>query len=227
MGILYGISTGPGDPALMTVKAVRILQQCSTVAAPQKPGTGSLALRIASEAADLTEKRLLPLDLPMTKEPAVLRAAVQNAADRLCEALQTGDTAFLCLGDLSLYATYQPIAALVRERGFQTVQIPGVMSCSAAAAATGKALASGEEPLQILPFGCRDFESRLQLPGGKVILKCGAHLPELYRILERTGLLSRACAVENCGLPGERILSKLQPDMTAGYFTAVLIEAEE
>ena len=227
MGTLYGISTGPGDPELMTCKAVRILQQCSTVAAPRKPGTESLALRIASGAADLRDKKVLPLDFPMTRDPAVLEAALQHVADRLCEALESADTAFLCLGDLSLYATYQPIAALVRERGFLTEQIPGVMSPSAAAASLGKALASGNEPLQILPFGCRDFEARLQLPGGKVILKCGPHFTELYRILARTGLLSRACAVENCGMPDERILPELLPGSTGSYLTTVIIPAEE
>ncbi|MBR3630322.1 MAG: precorrin-2 C(20)-methyltransferase, partial [Oscillospiraceae bacterium] len=128
---------------------------------------------------------------------------------------------------LSLYATYQPAAALVRARGYATEQIPGVMSCSAAAASLGVALASGDAPLQILPFGCPDFEARLQLPGGKVILKCGPHLPALCRILERSNLLHRACAVENCGMPEERLIPELRPDIVCGYFTAVIITPEE
>ncbi|MBR3630924.1 MAG: precorrin-2 C(20)-methyltransferase, partial [Oscillospiraceae bacterium] len=85
---LYGVSTGPGDPELLTLRAVRILGQCSTIAAPQKPGTESLALRIAKQAADLSGKQILPLHFPMTKDAAVLEAAFAEAADRLCDALQ-------------------------------------------------------------------------------------------------------------------------------------------
>ena len=124
MGVLYGISTGPGDPELLTVRAVRILERCKVIAAPQKPGTESLALRIAGGIADLREKQVLPLDFPMTKDTAALAAAEQTAAEALCHALRTEDVAFLCLGDISLYATYSPVAALVREQGFETVQIP-------------------------------------------------------------------------------------------------------
>lgn len=227
MGVLYGISTGPGDPELLTVRAVRILERCKVIAAPQKPGTESLALRIAGGIADLREKQVLPLDFPMTKDTAALAAAEQTAAEALCHALRTEDVAFLCLGDISLYATYSPVAALVREQGFETVQIPGVMSFSAAAALAGAPLVTGDTPLQVLPFGCKDLESRLQLPGAKVILKCGAHMPELVQVLSETDQLSHAYAVENCGLPDERLIPVLHPDVQCGYFTTVIISAEE
>ncbi|MCR4644791.1 MAG: precorrin-2 C(20)-methyltransferase [Oscillospiraceae bacterium] len=226
MGILYGISTGPGDPELMTVRAVRILERCTVIAAPQKPGTESLALRIAGGTVNLRKKQVLALDFPMTKDAAVLAAAEQKAAAALCEVLRTADAAFLCLGDISLYATYSPVAALVREAGFEVVQIPGVMSFSAAAALAGKALVTGDTPLQVLPFGCEGLAERLRLPGAKVILKCGAHLPELVRLLEETGQLSHAYAVENCGLPEERLFPVVQPER-CGYFTTVIVPAKE
>ncbi|MDE5564078.1 MAG: precorrin-2 C(20)-methyltransferase, partial [Oscillospiraceae bacterium] len=67
-GTLYGISTGPGDPELLTLRAVYILHQCRVIAAPQKQDGESLALRIAGSAVDLSDKHILPLSFPMTRD---------------------------------------------------------------------------------------------------------------------------------------------------------------
>lgn len=226
MGTLYGISTGPGDPALLTVKAAELLRQCRVIAAPQKPGTESLALRIAGGAADLTGKEILPLHLPMTRDAAARTEAVRTAAEQLCAVLRTEDAAFLCLGDISLYATYSPVAEAVRAAGYPTVQVPGVTSFCAAAARTGVPLAAGDTPVQLLPFGCEGFRERLLLPGAAVILKCGSHLPELTALLTELGLAERAYAVENCGLPGERVFP-LTDTAACGYFTIVYVAPED
>ena len=99
-GILYGVSVGPGDPELMTVKAVRILERCPVVAAPRTAGEKTLALDIASGAADLRGKTILNLEFAMTRDPAELAASHRAAADTLENELREGrDVAMLNLGE--------------------------------------------------------------------------------------------------------------------------------
>lgn len=224
-GTLYGISTGPGDPELLTLRAVRILRQCSVIAAPKKQNGESLALHIAGSAVDLSDKRILPLSFPMTRDEQQLAENDHSIATQLCDILVREDAAVLCLGDISLYATFSPIAALVRKKGFTVKLVPGVTSFCAAAARTGVPLVCGTEPLQILPYDCHDLRERLHLPGAKVVMKCGSQFPALVRLLQEENMLSHAYAVENCGLENERCLSltTLDADVQCGYFTVVYV----
>ena len=127
-GILYGISTGPGDPELLTLRAVHILHQCRVSAAPQKQDGESLALQIAGSAVDLSDKHILPLSFPMTRDKNQLAENDRRITAQLCDVLAQEDVAVLCLGDISVYATFSPIAALVRKNGFRVELIPGVPS---------------------------------------------------------------------------------------------------
>lgn len=227
MGILYGISTGPGDPELLTLKAVRILSACNVITCPQTKSGTSLARQIVQGAVDLSGKQIVPMQFPMSEDRQVLRENYEHVADLLCEHLLTEDVAMLCLGDLSLYATFTEVAVHVAERGFGVERIPGVPSFCAVAARAGMPLASAGEPLQILPYGCEEFAERIYQPGAKVILKCGGHMTELVQFLQITGLLERAYAVENCGLEGERYVPVLSvPEEQWSYFTVVCIPAE-
>ncbi len=217
MGTLYGVSMGPGDPKLLTLQAVEQIQHCPVLAAPEN-GT---AFAIARKADLLDHKQLLPLHFPMHTDD--LSAAHQAAADKLCEALQQTDAAFLCLGDISLYASFPPVAALVRQQGFPVECSAGVPSFCAAAAKAGLPLVSGTQCLHILPYSDA-LPEQLSLPGSKVILKCGRHLEKIQALLSHAGLAGTAYAVENCGMDGERLfpLSEECP-ADCGYFTIVCI----
>lgn len=225
MGTLYGVSTGPGDPELLTLKAVRILNECRTIAAPRKKDGTSLALRIVQGMVDMSSKEILLLDFPMTKDKLHLRANAERIADRICEVLKNGDAAMLCLGDASVYGTFPEIGMRVAERGFRVETVPGVTSFCAAASGKNLPLVSGDVPMQILPYGCEHFAERLRLPGSKVILKCGTHLPELADLLKGSDQLQYAYAVENCSLPDERYVP-LEEAETCGYFTLCVVHAD-
>ena len=80
IGVLYGVSVGPGDPELMTLKAVHCLEKCPVIAAPQTAGGRMLALDIAKGAVDLSGKTILPLRFAMSLDPAVQKAAHIEAA---------------------------------------------------------------------------------------------------------------------------------------------------
>lgn len=217
-GILYCIGTGPGDPELMTLRAVKTLENCSIVAAVRASGREA-ALSIARSAVSLRDKPIIHIDLPM-KHP---ERSYARAAEALCRALLSGDAALLCLGDCSLYASAVRLCRIVRERGFSVKAVPGVPSFCAMAASAGVPLAMGDTPLQILPYGCADFAERLRLSGAKIVLKCGRHMQELTELLEELGLLEQAYAAENVGMPEERVYPDLRHAVDCGYFTTVYI----
>ena len=135
-GTLYGVSVGPGDPELMTVKAVRIISEADVVAVPDA-GRGVGAAQ--SIAANLLEgKEILPCPMPMTRDATVIDQTHHAVADTLCGLLDQGKSvAYLCLGDVSIYSSYGYLHQLVSERGYPTEVIPGVTSVSAAAARLG------------------------------------------------------------------------------------------
>ena len=134
-GVFYGVGIGPGDPELMTLKAVRVLERCPVVAAPRTKSGGMLALDIASRAVDLKGKTVVPLDFSMERDRAVQRAAHLAAAEAVREHLDGGrDVAMLNLGDVSIYATYSYLMEILRAQGYETVMVPGVPSFCAVAA---------------------------------------------------------------------------------------------
>lgn len=98
-GIFYGVSVSPGDPELLTTKALSILAACPVIAAPQTAGGEQLALSIARQAVDLTGKELLPLAFSMDRDETVRKAAWRKAADQVRVCLDQGqDVAWWCWG---------------------------------------------------------------------------------------------------------------------------------
>ena len=224
-GVFYAVGLGPGDPELVTRKAMRILEQCSVIAAPRTHGDGMLALSIAQQAADLEGKIILPISFPMERDEEKRRANYQKAANEIEKHLSAGqDVALLNLGDVSIYATGGYLVDLLRVRGYETEMVPGVPSFCAAAARLGESLTERDTPLHILPAGSIPLDEALDLPGTKVLMKAGRRLPEVVAVLERRGLLDRAALVENCGLPGERICRDLSPGAEFGYFTTIVVK---
>ena len=225
-GVFYGVGVGPGDPELMTLKAVRLLERCHVVAAPQTKNGEMLALRIASGAVDLTEKTVVPLSFSMDRDPDVLQETHRKAARTVAEFLDRGeDVAMLNLGDVSIYATCSYLAELLRRQGYETEMIAGVPSFCASAARLGVSLTEMDQGLHILP-GSADTEAALDLPGTKVLMKSGRQLPEILRRLESRGLLAESMLVENCGLPGEAVypdLSRETPAEHTGYFATLIV----
>ena len=141
IGTFYGVSVGPGDPELMTLQAVRCLENCPVIAAPQTPKGGMLALDIAKGAVELSGKTILPLRFAMSLDPAVQKAAHIEAARAVKEYLDAGqDVAMLNLGDVSVYATFGYLQEILEAEGCKTVMLPGVTSFCAAAARLGQSL---------------------------------------------------------------------------------------
>lgn len=224
-GILYGVSVGPGDPELLSLKAVRILSACPVIAAPRTGGNAMLALEIAKGALTLDDKTILPLDFTMSPDADVRAENHRALFAALRIHLDVGaDVALLNLGDASIYGTWSYLETLAREAGYKTVTIPGVTSFCAAAAALGESLTAIDAPLHILPGAWCDPDEILALSGTKVILKSARALPALKATLRARGVASKTALVENCGLPGERIFPTLdETEGNEGYFSIFII----
>ena len=225
-GILYGVGVGPGDPELLTLKAVRLLQSCPVIAAPQTKSGETLALDIVRQAVSLDGKTILPLYFSMARDKALTRAAHEKAVDAIQVHLDAGqDVAMLNLGDVSIYATWGYIMDIVRARGYEAVMAPGIPSFCAAASRLGTTLVSWGSPLHVIPVGWEPLEPQLEQPGGKVLMKAGHNFPQIVAALRKTGQLDRAALVENCGLPNEHVCAGLsQCPENVGYFATVIVK---
>ena len=227
-GVCYGVGGGPGDPELITLKAVRVLTRCPVIAAPQTRSGEMLALDIVRGAVDLSGKTILPLSFTMSQDKAVLQASHEAAADAVQAHLDRGeDVAMPNLGDVSIYATWGYVMQVLEGRGYETVMIPGVPSFCAAAARLNATLVSWGSPLHIIPVGKGPVAPLVEQPGGKVLMKAGRGLSEIAQALGRTGQLDRAALVEDCGLPTERVWTdwdRLPQDV--GYFATVIVKEE-
>ena len=225
-GTLYGVSIGPGEPELITLKALNIISKSKYIATPHT-GTGdSLALSIVSQAIDLSDKEIMKLEFPMTKDKDILAKSHQEAADAIAEVLDTGnDVAMLNLGDVTIYSTFAYTMDKLLEKNYDVEVIPGVTSFCASASKLKIGLTTMNEPLHIIPATGIDLREALQMQGSKVLMKIGKSMPKLIEVLKELNLEDNVYAVENCGLENEKIYNNLDEfDGKMGYFTIVIVK---
>lgn len=221
-GILYGVGTGPGDPELMTLKAVRVLKEADLVAAPGKDVRETAAFRIAVQAVpEIADKELLSIEMPMVMDRETLedkhRAGAKLLEDRLAEGKKV---AFITLGDPTVYSTFSYLEKRARADGFRTEYVSGVTSFCAAAAALRVPLAEWQEPVHIIP-AVQKRPGELLYPGNCVLMKSGWRLKDVKAYLEEQ---DRAVWMGvNVGMPGETLYRSLEeiPDET-GYFSLII-----
>lgn len=223
-GILYGVGVGPGDPELLTLKAVRILQTADVIAVPDKGAGEQTALTIVKDYIEGKER--VNCAAPMTRDPARLEESYQSNADLLCALLDQGkNVAFITLGDPTVYSTYIYTHKKVLERGYTAQLIPGVPSFCAVAARLNTSLCEGAERLLVVPASYERLEESLDVRANKVLMKAGKSIGELQEVLRRRGELDRASLVENCGMENERVYERFgDMEEKTGYFSVVLVK---
>lgn len=242
-GKLYGVGVGPGDPELLTLKAVRIIENCQVIAVPGEIPEESVAWQIIEKAGirDLEEKKLMGISMPMTKDKKKLLSAHEKGNSDLKMALDQGeDLAFLTLGDPTVYSTYMYLHHEIGKLGYQTEIINGVPSFCAAAAKAGIELGKGAEQIHVIPASYQ-MEEALDLPGTRILMKSGREYPKVKKSLERSvckpssmasaadmdGKSQHVVMVENCGMESEKIYDGIEnlPE-EAGYYTLIIIKDE-
>ena len=226
-GTLYGLGVGPGDPELLTLKAVRILREADVIAVPDKGSGEKTAFRIVQEY--VADKTILTCVTPMVRDQAVLDAAHDQIATDICALLEDGkNVAFITLGDPTVYATYMYIHRRVLSRGYEAVLVPGVPSFCAAAARLNTSLCEQSQRLLIVPASHKDMEDCLNVDANLVFMKAGREIGALKEKLAEHGLLEHASLVANCGMEGEQVWEHFadMPENT-GYFSVVLVKKGE
>lgn len=230
-GTLYGIGVGPGDPELMTLKAVRLIEESQIIAVPKSSDEAqSTAYQIACAAVpQCGDKPVLTLDMPMTRNRRLWERSHDEAAACVIDCLRGGkNVAFLTLGDPSIYSTYIYIHERVLRQGYSAQMVAGVPSFCAVAARLNEGLTQASSPLHIIPASYQGVEEALDWPGVKVLMKTGRSLQKVRSLLQEEGLADSVKMVQKCGMPGERVYESLSqvPD-TASYFSILVVPAKE
>ncbi|MCC5036649.1 precorrin-2 C(20)-methyltransferase [Streptomyces sp. WAC 00631] len=232
-GRLYGVGLGPGDPSLMTVRAVEVVAGADVVAYHSARHGRSIARSIAGRhlRPDHIEERLVyPVTTETTDHPGGYRGALEEfyeeAAARLAAHLDAGrSVALLAEGDPLFYGSYMHMHKRLAHR-YPTEVVPGVTSVSAAAARLGTPLVEGEEVLTVLPGTLPEEEltARLAAADAAVVMKLGRTFPAVRRALERSGRLAEARYVERATMAAERTapLAEVDPGSVPYFSVAVL-----
>ena len=227
-GILFGIGVGPGDPELVTLKAVRIVGECDTVILPAKSKEDCIAYGIMKETCGkIAEKELICMPFPMTKDESRLTAAHEQICLEIKKLLDNGrQVAFLTIGDPTVYSTYQYIHKRVVKGGYEAHIVNGVPSFCAAAGALGISLADNKEEIHVIPASY-EIGKTAEFSGTRIYMKSGKKLGELKQMLQKQQKDSRleVYSVENCGMMNEKITTEVEKlDDTSGYLTIVIVK---
>ncbi len=225
-GTLFGVGVGPGDPDLMTYKAVETIERCQVLAVPARGKEHAVSYKIAAgKVKHIEEKECLNLDTPMTKDRQILEENYKKAAEKIINELKKGkDVAYLTLGDPTVYSTYIYIHRIVKEKGYHVEIINGIPSFCASLARLGDSLADRCEQLHIIPSSYAITDA-LEYPGTKVLMKSASKLGEVKEELVRNHREAEVKMVENCGMPEEHIYENIDeiPE-TAGYYTLLVVK---
>lgn len=232
-GRLYGVGLGPGDPELMTLKAVRCLKAASVVAYFCKKGRRGHARTIV-DGLLAQEAEELPLAYPVTTEIPVhhpaynetLAAFYAQSTDALASRLAAGrDVALLCEGDPLFYGSFMHLFIRLRER-FAVTIVPGISGMSGCWTAAALPMSWGDDVLTVLPGTLPEATLREKLVGSDaaVIMKLGSHFAKVRAAIAAAGRTAEAIYVERGTMAAEIVvpLSEKTHD-DAPYFSVILI----
>lgn len=213
-GTLYGIGVGPGDPELITLKALKVLERVPFIfAAGSSKNDYSLALNIVRRYLNNVTIEHLPF--PMTNDPQDLKASWEANAHKVLQVLSSGqDAAFITLGDPLTYSTYGYLLKTIKGLSpeVKVVTIPGITSYNAAAALANIPLTEGEESFYLVSGarGGDKLREAIATTDNVVLLKTYRYFDDIYQALEELDLLDSATCISLCGLEGETVIQDLR-----------------
>ena len=209
-GTFIGVGTGPGDPDLMTLKAVKTIEASNVVMFPAGDRESCRAYKtVCGACSGMEDKECVFEPFPMKMERDELAAFHERVAGRVIEFLSKGkDVAFPVIGDPGIYSTYDYIARIVKKKGYETRRVSGIPSFIASAARLDMSLGDDGRPIHIIP-GSSDIDKALKLEGTVVFMKTGKNIAGLKEVLERYEKEGgRTAGVYACSLPEEEIVRR-------------------
>ena len=223
-GTLYGLGVGPGDPELITLKALRLLRACPVIAYPAPEHGESMARAIAaSHLPGGQEEIVISMSLDGGRGP--MEAAYDRAATAVAAHLDAGtDVAALCEGDPFFYGSFMYLFGRL-ARSHRVEVVPGVSSLLAGPAALGAPLAAHDDTLLVVPATLPENVMRARLDGvdGAVIIKVGRHLDKVRRLLDGLGLTANARYIEHATMADQRMAPLADAGPRAPYFSMVVV----
>lgn len=221
-GKLYGIGVGPGDPELITLKALRLMKECDVIAIPGKEPSDSVAYKIALGAyPQIADKEHLLITTPMTKDMDVLETTYKAGTLAVEKILDHGrNVGFITLGDPTIYSTYIYVHRNVVSDGYEAEIINGIPSFCAASAKCGDSLVDRDQPLHIIPASYQ-IEGALELKGTRVLMKAASKLDYVKSVLMEKDC--SAMMIEDCGMPTEKIHRSTEEIPGKGSYYSITI----
>ncbi len=221
MAKLYGIGVGPGDKELLTLKAVRIIENCDVIVAPSAVDGGkSIALDTASDFIR-EDTEVLVKHFPMGGEEQ--QEKIYKAFETIAQKLEQGkDVAFLTIGDPFVYSTYIYLLEHVEKRGFETETVPGITSFCACASLSKEPLVIGDEPLLILPG------NKIEIVNDEkflVIMKVYKQEEKVINLLEEKGF--KYVYIKKAGREGQEILRDREEILKNREYMALIIASRK
>lgn len=232
LGKLYGIGVGPGDPDLLTIKAVKILEKTDYLCFPVAKADGdSVAHEIVGKAMN-KDWNLVKLHMPMSLDYDLLEPKWQSAAEEIAEILKTGkDAAFITLGDTAFFSTFiylvKKIKIILPE--LEIEMVPGITAPSAIAAEAVLPLVIRDEKLLIVPAirDMEDVKEAITESENVVLFKIGSIFKELYAFLKENGLEKNAVVASRLGFEDGFITKDLESLLDRDrldYLTTMIIK---
>mgnify|MGYP001796073374 FL=1 len=227
MSCLYGVGVGTGNPELITLKALRILQSVPVVAYPASETGNSFARSIVAEFLQGNQIEI-PIVLPF-KLNKLAQPFYDKASEQLAEHLNSGrDVAVLCEGDPFFYGSFMYIYDRLSPK-FDTEIIPGISSVMASAAMIGIPLTYRNDVFMVLSgiLSGEVLKEKLKVADAAVIIKLGKNFSKVKQVLEELGLIERAKYIENATRENQKILSMNEVEAeTVPYFSLIVIPSE-
>lgn len=236
-GRLHGIGVGPGDPELLTLKALRLIKAAPVVAYFVAKGKKGNAFGIIENHLEAQQEQL-PLVYPVTTEAlepplsyeAIIADFYDGAAETVAAHLDAGrDVAVICEGDPFFYGSYMYLHDRLAAR-YEAEVVPGVCSMLGGVAVLGVPLVYRNQSLAVLSGVLPEAELRRRLADADaaVIMKLGRNFEKVRRVLTELGLADRALYVERATMSNQRIvpLDDVDP-MASPYFSLLVVPGEK
>jgi precorrin-2/cobalt-factor-2 C20-methyltransferase len=224
-GRLYGIGVGPGDPELITLKALRILRSVPVVAYQSAVDKESIARKIVSPYLDNHQIEVL-FHLPRALEPENAKSIYDREIQPIADHLAAGrDVVVLCEGDPFFYGSFMYLFTRLADK-YKTEVVPGVSSLMACPVALGLPFTYYNDILTVLPapLPIEILTSQLLATDAAAIMKLGRHFSKIRNLLHELGLASRARYIERATSTQQRILplDAVNP-LEVPYFSMIII----
>ncbi|MDZ8049972.1 MAG: precorrin-2 C(20)-methyltransferase [Aulosira sp. ZfuVER01] len=227
-GRLYGVGIGPGDPELLTLKALRLLQAAPVVAYQSATDKESIARKIIAPYLSGNQIEVL-YHLPRALEPEKAQSIYDKEVEPIAAHLEAGrDVVVVCEGDPFFYGSFMYVFTRLSEK-YETEVVPGVSSLMACPVALGVPFTYYNDILTVLPapLPAEELISQLLTTDAAAIMKLGRHFTKVRDILHQLGLASRALYIERATMAQQRIvaLDEVVPEEVP-YFAMIVIPSK-